>query len=93
MRRMILPAVLLLLPACTSIPLPRIDDGPRPALERKVVAFKREPMELVSFDGSSCFTTERRFQRVMRGQRIWCVWSYNGTYAAARRGPRVFGEP
>lgn len=93
MRRIVLPAALLLLSACTSIPLPKINEGPRPALELKVVAYKRPPQELVSYDGGSCFTTERRFQRAQPGRRVWCVWAYSGRYGDARPGPERAREP
>jgi hypothetical protein len=65
---------LLLLGACTSIPLPRMGQSHGSALERKVVAAKREPNELLARDGSSCLTTAKRYSRTQAGQRVWCVW-------------------
>ncbi|HEX6747890.1 MAG TPA: hypothetical protein VF092_11420 [Longimicrobium sp.] len=66
--------VLLLLGACTSIPLPRLGQSQSPALERKLVTAKREPNQLLAADGSSCLTTAKRYSRTQRGQRVWCVW-------------------
>ena len=69
------PACLVLLAACTSIPLPGGSrERPAPALERKTVAEKREPSELVATDGTSCLTTARRFENAQPGDRVWCVW-------------------
>ena len=43
-----------------------------------MVAAKREPNHLVATDGSTCATTESRFARVERGDRVWCLWRDEG---------------
>jgi hypothetical protein len=72
------PLLLLALAGCVTIPLPHgrdpVSDAQRPALARKMVAGKREPNHLVATDGSSCATTDSRFARVQRGDRVWCLW-------------------
>jgi len=75
------PVLLLALAGCTSIPLPHRADEPAPLLSRKRVAAKREPHVLVARDGTSCVTTEARFERAQPGDRVWCAW----TGAAGRR--------
>ncbi|HEX5724296.1 MAG TPA: hypothetical protein VFX98_02455 [Longimicrobiaceae bacterium] len=82
MRRIVLlAAVLLLTSACYRVPLPGLGGAPGPALERKVVSHKREPAELVAPDGSSCFTSQRRWSVIRPGARVWCVWAWSGDYA------------
>ena len=72
------PFLLLPLAACVSIPLPHgrepVSENQRPALALKMVAEKREPNQLVATDGSRCSTTESRFVRIERGDRVWCMW-------------------
>jgi hypothetical protein len=72
------PLLLLLAAGCVSIPLPRggepVSESQRPALARKLVAAKREPNHLVATDGSTCATSDSRFARVERGDRVWCLW-------------------
>jgi len=76
------PILLLALSACVSIPLPHgrepVSENQRPALARKMVAQKHEPNQLVATDGSRCSTTETRFARVERGDRVWCLWRDEG---------------
>jgi hypothetical protein len=59
---------------CTTIPLPRLKDGPENNLERKPVIGKREPAQLVAEDGTTCHTTKSKYERARPGQRVWCVW-------------------
>jgi len=68
------PLLLLVFAGCVNVPLPHRSGEPAPSLERKQVAGKREPNELVATDGSSCMTTDTRFARAERGDRVWCVW-------------------
>jgi len=68
------PFLLLVFAGCVNIPLPHRAGEPAPSLERKQVAGKREPNELVAIDGTSCATTDTRFARAQRGDRVWCVW-------------------
>jgi hypothetical protein len=76
MRYALLLSAGLLAGCINTVPLPRVNpDVPSPALERKVVSGKREPLLLIASDGSSCPTTERRYQRARPGDRVWCVWT------------------
>jgi hypothetical protein len=71
----------LLLSGCASIPLP-VAGGrktePAPALERKRVAAKRAPADLIAEDGTRCLATKRRFERTEVGSEAWCVWTGDG---------------
>lgn len=78
-------AALLLLSGC-SIPLARNNAAPNPVLGRKMVAEKREPRELVAVDRTVCITSQEKYDRVHNGDRVWCVWRYDG---GALSGPRV----
>ena len=68
------PFLFLALAGCVNIPLPHPRGEPRPELTRKLVAGKREPNLLVASDGTTCTTTETRFGRAQRGDRVWCMW-------------------
>jgi hypothetical protein len=68
------PLLLVALAGCASIPLPHRHGERAPSLARKQVADKREPHDLVAIDGSRCTTTEKRFERAQRGDRVWCLW-------------------
>ena len=80
------PVLLLALAGCLSIPLPHARGERAPSLSRKEVAAKRAPRELVALDGTSCITTEARFERAQRGDRVWCMWHVTGTSPAATGG-------
>jgi hypothetical protein len=66
--------LLLLLAGCTTIPLPHREGEPAPSLALKQVTAKRAPNQLVARDGSTCSTTDTRFARAQRGDRVWCLW-------------------
>jgi hypothetical protein len=69
------PLLLVALAGCVSIPLPHRNGEPAPVLSRKLVAAKREPHLLVAHDGTSCVTTQTRFERTQRGDQVWCLWN------------------
>ena len=71
------PLLLLAFAGCTSIPLPHPTGEPAPLLSRKQVIAKREPQVLVARDGTRCVTTQARFDRAERGDRVWCLWSHS----------------
>ncbi|HKP75654.1 MAG TPA: hypothetical protein VJT67_08930 [Longimicrobiaceae bacterium] len=77
------PILLLLLAGCLSIPLPHQHGERSPSLSRKVVAGKHAPNELVARDGTSCITTEARFERTQPGDPVWCMWHVVGTSPSA----------
>ena len=70
-------AVTVTVAGCTTLPHSRgaTEGSPRAKLGRKMVVRKQEPRELIANDGSTCTTTDGRFERVRPGQSTWCLWS------------------
>jgi hypothetical protein len=51
----------------------RRPDGDAP-LSQKVVSGKEPKTTLLAHDGSRCQVTERRYNEITTGEKVWCVW-------------------
>ena len=76
--RLATSALLFSTAACASIPLPDVAGRETPDLERKRVAAKHEPAELIAVDGTRCTAGSGKFERVKLGDRVWCIWQRSG---------------
>lgn len=80
-------AVVLLLSGCLPFHLWHRDRHEDPALDRKAVYTKEEPVSLIAADGSRCLVREDQYADIRVGDRIWCVWSMKN----ARKTPYSLG--
>jgi hypothetical protein len=44
-------------------------------LARKPVSAKRDPVYLISVDGSECSVPKKRYDKIKRGDAVFCLWS------------------
>ena len=75
MRALSAAAAVLLLSGCLPLHLWHKDRHKDPALDRKAVVTKEEPLSLIAADGSRCLVGEDKYAHTDIGDRVWCVWS------------------
>ncbi|MGH7717274.1 MAG: hypothetical protein ACREON_00310 [Gemmatimonadaceae bacterium] len=82
--RVMLLLLTALLAAC-AIPLQKQGSRVTSELARKHVLEKLDANTLLATDGARCTLSERKYQEVARGDKVWCIWVTDARGAVAGR--------